>query len=77
MASMLFNLDFANKTILSCFFFFFLIIDLYFLFPEAIAQIFNPTAELIIPIGISSKEAKAENEIHPVFAEAKTRKCSI
>ena len=34
--SMPFNLDFANNTILSCFFFFFLIIDLYFLIPAAI-----------------------------------------
>ena len=44
--SMLFNLDFANNTISSCFFFF-LIIDLYFLIPAVIAQIFNPIAELI------------------------------
>ena len=39
----LFNLDFANNTILSCFFFFFLIIDLYTLVPAAITQILqNP-----------------------------------
>ena len=38
--SMLFNLDFANNTTLSCFFFIFLlIIDLYFLIPAVIAQI--------------------------------------
>ena len=49
---MLFNLDFANNTILSLFFFFFLIIDLYFLIPAVIAQIFNPVAELVIPMGI-------------------------
>ena len=54
----LFNSDFANDTILSCFFFFFLIIDLYFLILAVIAQIFNPTAELIIPIEIPIKEAK-------------------
>ena len=71
---MLFNLDFANNNILSCFFFFFLIIDLYFLIPTAIAQTFNPIAELVIPIVIPSKEAKAEIEIHPVIAEAKIRK---
>ena len=64
---MLFNLDFANNTILSCFFFFFLIIDLYFLIPAAIAQFFNPIAELVIPIGIPIKEAKVEIEIHPVI----------
>ena len=74
---MLFNLDFASNTVLSCFFFFSLIIDLYFLIPAAIAKIFNPVAELVILIGILSKEAKAEIEIHPVIAEAKIRKCSI
>ena len=57
-------------------FFFSLIIDLYFLISVAIAQIFNPIAELAILIGIQSKEAKAEIEIHPVIVEAKIRKCS-
>ena len=57
------------------FFLFFLIIDLYFLIPAVIAQIFNPTAELVIPIG--TKEAKAEMETHPVIVEAKIRKCAI
>ena len=74
---MLFDLDFAHNTILSCFFFFFLIIDSYFLIPAAISQIFNPIAELVFPIGIPSKEAKAEIEIHPVIVEAKIRRCSI
>ena len=68
---MLFNVDFANNTILSCFFFFFLIIDLYFLIAAVIAQIFNPIAELLISIGIPTKEAKAEIEIHPVVVESK------
>ena len=72
MTSTLFNLDFPNNTILSCFFF--LITDLYLLIPAAIAQIF---AELVIPIGIASKEANAEIEIHPIIAEGKRRKCSI
>ena len=58
-------------------FFFFLIIDLYFLIPAVIAQIFNPNAELVLPIGITSKDAKAEIEIHPVIVKAKIRKCSI
>ena len=66
---MLSNLDFANNTIFSCFFFFFLVIDLYFLIPAYIAQTFNPIAELVIPIGILIKEAKAEIEIHPVILE--------
>ena len=58
---MLFNLDFANNTIFSCFFFF-LIIELCLLTPEVIAQIFNPIAELAIPIGTPSKEKKAKIE---------------
>ena len=57
--------------------FLFFIIYLYFLIPAAIAQAFNPIAEVIIPIGISSKEAKAEIEIHPVTVGVKTRKCSV
>ena len=72
--SVLFNLDFASNTISSCFFF--LIIDLYFLIPAVIAQISNIIAELLIPIGIPSKEVKAEVEIYPVIVEAKIRKCS-
>ena len=68
---MLLNFDFANNTILSWFFFFFLIIDLYFLIAAVIAQIFNPIAELLISIGIPTKEAKAEIEIHPVVVESK------
>ena len=79
--SMLFNLvcffSFVNNTILSCFFFFILITDLYFLIPAVIAQIFNPIAELVIPIGIPSKEAKVEIEIHPVIVEVKIMECSI
>ena len=79
---MLFSLVFANNAIFSCFFFFFLIVDSfliinYFLMPAAIAQIFNSITELVIPIGIPSKEAKAEIEIHPLIAEAKIRKFSI
>ena len=72
--SMLFTLDFANNTFLSCFFFF-LIID--FLIPTVIAQIFIPIAELVIPIGITTKEAKSEMETYPVIVKAKIRKCSI
>ena len=73
---MLFNLDFANNTILSCFFFF-LIIDLYFLIHAVIAQIFNPIAELVIPIGIPTKEAKSEMQTHLVIVEITISKCSV
>ena len=71
------KLDFANDNILSCFFFFFLIIDLYFLIPAVITQIFNPIVELAIPIGIPTKEAKAEMETHPVIVEITIRKCLV
>ena len=70
-------MDFANNTILSCFFFFFLIIDLNFLISAVISQIFNPIAELVIPIGIPNKEAKEEMETDPVIVEINIRKCSI
>ena len=39
----------------------------YILIDAAIAHIFNSIAELVIPIGILSKEAKAEIEIHHFF----------
>ena len=50
-------------------------IGLYFSVATVFAQIFNPTVELIIPIGISTKEAKTEIEVHAVTAQAKIRKC--
>ena len=74
---MLFNLAFANYTILSCFLLFFLIIDLYFLIGAAIAQIFNHTVELVIPVGIPTKETKVETGTHPVIVEAKITKWLI
>ena len=74
---MLFNLDFANNTILSCFFFFFfLIIYLYFLILAVVSQSFNSITELVIPIGITTKEAKEEMETHPVIVEAKVNTSS-
>ena len=59
------------------FFSFLLIIDSCFLIPAVIAQIFNPIAELVIPIGKPIKEAKAEIEIYPVIVDAKIRKSLI
>ena len=60
---MLLNLSFASNTILSCLFFFFLINGFFFsLILAVIAQIFIPTAELTIQIGILTKETKAEME---------------
>ena len=75
--STLFNLVFANNTILPCFFLFLLIIDLYFLIMAVIAQIFILTAELAIPTGIPTKEAKEDMRTHPLTVEAKISKCSI
>ena len=83
--SILFNLVFPIDNTLSCFFFFLdyclvffifliidLIIDLIFFF-----LIFIVTAELAIPTGMPTKNAKAENETHPVTLEAKISKCPI
>ena len=58
--AMIFNLGFVNDPVLLCLFFFFLIIDLYFLLTAVTTQIFNLIAELIIPMRIKTKEAKAK-----------------
>ena len=68
---MVFDLSVANNTILSCFFPFFLTIDLYYFIPAAITQIFSPIAERVILTGISTKEAKTHIKTHPVIAESK------
>ena len=52
----------------------FLITDLYLLIPTAIAQIFNPTAELVIPTGAATNEVNTEIEAQPVTVEAKISK---
>ena len=57
--------------------FFFCIIDLWFLISADIAQIFILIAQLVIPIGIPSKERKSEIEIHTVIVEIKIRNFSI
>ena len=51
--------------------------DLYFLIPAVIAQIYNPIAELVIPIGTTTKKAKSEMEAHPVIVEITVIKWSI
>ena len=50
---------------------FLFLFDLYFLIPTVITQIFNPIEELVIPLGIRTKEEIAEMETHPVVAEIK------
>ena len=42
-----------------------------------IVQNFNPTEKLVIPIGIPTKEAKAEIETNPVTKEAKIKMCPM
>ena len=69
--SMLFNLDFTSKTISSCFFFFFLIIDFSIL--AVIAHIYNCIAELVTLTAIPIKEAKPKIKTYPITAEAKIR----
>ena len=66
-----FNIVSARNTILSCFFFFFLIIDLYSLIPAVITKISIVIAELAIPTGIPTKDATAEIETHPITVEAR------
>ena len=56
---------------------FFFIVDLYFSVPPVIAQIFNPTAEFVITIGMPTIKTKAETKMHSVTAEAERKKCSI
>ena len=54
-----------------------IIIDLIFLIPTVIPQFFNTIAELVLPIGIATKEAKAEMETHPVTVDINISKGSI
>lgn len=49
----------------------------YHVFFLLLRKIFNPTSKLAIPIGIPTKEAKAETKTHPVIEEAKVSRCSI
>ena len=74
---MVLNLVLTSNTTLSCFFFFFLIIDLYFLISAVITLIFIVAAELSIRTGIPTEEAKAEMETHQVIIEVKISKCSV
>ena len=74
--SIIFNLAVPSNTILSCFLFFFFIIDLYFLIPKVIAQIFNGTAELVMQTETQINEGNEEIETQTVIFEAKISKCS-
>ena len=67
----------CSNAILSWFFFFYLIIDLYSLIPAVITQLFIVAAKLVSLTGIPTLEAKAEIETHPVTVEVKIGKCSV
>ena len=67
------NLSFHTNNILLCFFYIFFLIELS---PAVIAQIFVPTAELLIPTGLQTNEASAEIEMEPVTVEARISKFS-
>ena len=71
-SSVLFNLDFANIDLCFC-----LIIDLYFLIPAVVAQIFNPAAERNLYWNTNQRKKVSEMETYPVIVEYKIRKCSI
>ena len=53
------------------------LIDLYFIIPAVIAQIFIHTAELVIPTEIQTNEVDAEIETQPVLVKTKISKCSF
>ena len=54
----------------------FFIIDLYFLIPVEITQMFIPSAELIIRTGTKTNEANAQIKTEPVTVKSKTIKCT-
>ena len=56
-------------------FFFSYIINLHFLIPTVIAQMFIPAAELVRPTEMATTEANAEIETQPVSVEAKISNC--
>ena len=70
------NFVFPSNTILSCLFFFILIIDLYYLIPAVIAQILNHTAELAVLTRTQTNNANAKIETHSVIFKAKISQSS-
>ena len=51
--------------------------DLYISITPVITQIFYPIAELVFPIGIPTKEAKAEMKTHSLTVKILKSKCLI
>ena len=54
----------------------FLIIDLYFSILAVVAQIFNPIAEFVIPVGTPSKKSKSRNRNISVIVKTKITMCT-
>ena len=73
--SLVFQISFSDTNI-SSFAFFFFIIGLYFLIPEMIVQMFNPTAEIVIPRETQINGGNAEIEMPQVTVETKISKFS-
>ena len=73
--SLVFHISFSDTNI-SSFAFFFFIIGLYFLIPEMIVQMFNPTAEIVIPRETQINGGNAEIEMPQVTVETKISKFS-
>ena len=65
----------ASETILSCLFFFYLIIYLYFLIPAVIAKSFTPSGTLAIPREKPPNSGNAEIERQPLITETKAKIC--
>ena len=74
---MAFNLSFADNAILSCLFLFFLIIELNLLLPTFMAQNFNHTPELAIPVGTPTNETNSKIETQSEIVESKIIKSLI
>ena len=68
-----FNSVFTSNTILSCFFLFLLIIDLYFFIPAMIPLIFILISELTISTETPTNEVNVDIEAQPLMAETKTK----
>ena len=68
---MVFNFGFTNNATLPCFSFF-LNNWLILFISAAIAQIFNPTADLVVLTKTSTNEANAAFEVNPLAAETET-----
>ena len=75
--SVVFSLDFPNSNIWSCFFFFFLIIDWYFIIPTCsdCKNFYSYGRTHLVPTGTQAN-ANVEIETQTVIVEARISMCS-